>query len=276
VDPTFEVIRFQVAPAGGDVAVIELEGRPTDPRALEGRVALLLEGPVERSELRAIVEPDGVADGLLRASFAAPLELATHAETRFTLAVGRGPLVELPTPDGAGDAGLEVRLARTVNSLRGELSDARRRLGGIVGNVRGELAAEREGAAIAREEAARVAAERDEAARAAAVERERLLGELGDAQAEADELREELARAQARIAQLEATVAVPRAPRVPRAPGHHPHRPPRGTAPTEEHAPVVRTNHSSLGRSTARTAMLVALALVLVVIVVVVLQVRVL
>ena len=52
VDPTFEVIRFQVAPAGNDVAVIELEGRPTDPGTLGGRIQLLLENPVERLELR--------------------------------------------------------------------------------------------------------------------------------------------------------------------------------------------------------------------------------
>ena len=30
MDPTFEVIRFQVAPASSDVAIIELEGRPAD------------------------------------------------------------------------------------------------------------------------------------------------------------------------------------------------------------------------------------------------------
>jgi hypothetical protein len=269
VDPTFEVVRFQFAPAGNEVAVIELEGRPADPQALGTRVQLLLENPVERLELRPIVEPDGAEDGVLRATFAAPLELAADLATAYALSTGRGPLLELPVPDGVGDTGLEVRLARTVNALRGELSDARRRLGSIVGTVRGEVAAEREGASTARVEA-------DEAAQAAAAEHERLEGELADAHGALDDLREELAVAQARISELEATLIVPRAPRVPRGPGPRPPRPPRRSAEKEEPEPVVRRTHSSPGRSTARTAMLIALAVVLVIIVVVVLQVRVL
>jgi len=262
VDPTFEVIRFQVAPAGNDVAVIELEGRPADPGTLGARIQLLVESPVERLELRPIVEPDGAEDGVLRATFAAPLELAADIATTYALSTGRGPLLELPVPDGVGDTGLEVRLARTVNALRGELSDARRRLGSL---VRGDIAAERE-------EAPTAPAEPDEAAR----ELERLEGEVGDAQGALDDIREELAQAHARIAELEATLIVPRAPRVPRSPGHRPPRPPRRNAETEEHETVVRHTHSSLGRSTARTAMLIALAVVLVIIVVVVLQVRIL
>jgi hypothetical protein len=273
VDPTFEVIRFQVAPAGNDVAVIELEGRPADPQILGARIQLLLENPVERLELRPIVEPDGADDGILRATFAAPLELAADLATGYALSTGRGPLLELPVPDNVGDTVLEVRLARTVNALRGELSDARRRLGGIVGTVRGELAAEREGAtsALAADRAAHAAVEQ-----AATAERERLEAELADAHGELGEVREELARAQARISELEATLIVPRAPRVPRGPGPRPPRAPRRTGETEEHEPVVRRTHSSLGRSTARAAMLIALAVVLVIIVVVVLQVRVL
>jgi len=269
VDPTFEVIRFQVAPAGNDVAVIELEGRPADPGTLGARIQLLVESPVERLELRPIVEPDGAEDGVLRATFAAPLELAADIATTYALSTGRGPLLELPVPDGVGDTGLEVRLARTVNALRGELSDARRRLGSIVGTVRGEVAAEREDTSMARAEA-------DAAARAAAAERERLEGEVADAQGALDDMRAELAQAHARISELEATLIVPRAPRVPRGRGPRPPRPPRRNAETEEHDPVVRRTHSSLGRSTARTAMLIALAVVLVIIVVVVLQVRVL
>ena len=271
VDPTFEVIRFQVAPAGNDVAVIELEGRPADPQALGTRVLLLLENPGERLELRPIGEPDGADEGVLRATFAAPLELAADLATAYTLSMGRGPLLELPVPDGVGDTGLEVRLARTVNALRGELSDARRRLGSIIGNVRGELAAEREGATGEHEEV-------EKANQASTAERERLEGELADAHGELEELREELGRSTARIAELEATLIVPRAPRVPRGPGQHPRPPrqPRRDGSTEEHEPVVRRNHSSLGRSTARAAMLLALAIVLIIIVVVVLQVRVL
>jgi hypothetical protein len=206
---------------------------------------------------------------VLRATYAAPLELAADAATTYALSTGRAPLLERPTPDGVGDTGLEVRLARTVNALRGELSDARRRLGGIVGTVRGEVAAEREGASAERAQA-------DEAAQAAAAERKRLEGELSDAHGALDDMREELVEAQARISELEATLIVPRAPRVPRGPGARPPRPPRRNADTEEHEPLTRRTHSSLGRSTARTAMLLALAVVLVIIVVVVLQVRVL
>ena len=261
MDPTFEVIRFQVAPAGSDVAIIELEGRPADPGTLGARIQLLLENPVERLELRPIVEPDGAGDGVLRATFAAPLELAADVATTNALSPGRGPLLELPVPDGVGDTGLEVRLARTVNALRGELSDARRRLGSIVGTVRGEVADEG-GDTTAHAEAA--------------AERERLEGEVADAQGALDDMRAELAQAHARISELEATLIVPRAPRVPRGRGPRPPRPPRRNAETEEHDPVVRRTHSSLGRSTARTAMLIALAVVLVIIVVVVLQVRIL
>ena len=273
VDATFEVIRFQIAPAAGDVAVVELEGRPADAAVLDGRVVLLLEHPAGHLELHPVAEADGARDDLLRATFAAPLEVAADPATTYALATGRGPVVVLPAPDGVGDVGLEVRLARTVNALRGELGDARRRLGGIVGNVRGELAAERESAGAAREEAEQTAA----------AERSRLEGELADVRSELEEartesaqLRAELEGAQARISELEATLIVPRAPRVPRGRGPRPPRPPRRNAETEEHDPVVRRTHSSLGRSTARTAMLIALAVVLVIIVVVVLQVRVL
>ena len=149
LDLRFEVIRFQVTPAGGAVAVIELEGRHGDPHALAGRPVLLLEGTVEEAELRAIAEPHGGDDGVLCATFAAPLELAVDQETRYALAIGRGPIVELPPPDGADGTGLEVRLARTVNALRAELHETREQMG------RRELAAEREGASAARD-AARV------------------------------------------------------------------------------------------------------------------------
>jgi hypothetical protein len=287
VDPTFEVIRFQVAPAGGAVAVIELEGRPA--AGFDGRPVLLLEGPVEHVELRPIVEPDGAADGVLRASFAAPLELAVDAATTFALAIGRGPLLELPVPDGAGEAVLEVRLARTVNRLRAELHDARSRLGAEAGAAR-ELAAEREGVAAAREEAERTAAAEREKAQAAAAERERLVAELDeartqagdaraeaedaraqaeDARAEADELREELDAARSRVGELETAVAVPRTPRVPRRPPRVDH-----DEQTARHQHIARTDHSSLGRGAARMAVFLLVALLAATLIVLVLQVR--
>jgi hypothetical protein len=286
VDPTFEVIRFQVAPAGGAVAVIELEGRPADSQALSGRPVLLLEGPVEQAELQAIVEPDGVADGVLRATFAAPLELAVDTATTFALAIGRGPLLELPPPHGVGEAGLEVRLARTVNALRTDLHQARHRLGTEVRDklaerderAARELAAEREGATAAREAAERAAEAEREATAAAAAERSSLEAELAEARDEAQELREELINAQARIDALEASAAAHKVPRTQR------HPPPRRQhtrsirAPeedTERHEHVARHDHSSLGRSTVRAVVLVLLALLLAALVVLVLQVRV-
>jgi hypothetical protein len=259
MEGAFEVIRFEVVPAGGAVAVIELEGRPHDPLGVAGRPVLLLEGPVEEAELPAIVEPEDEGGGLLRATFAAPLELAVDGATTFALALGRGPLVELPRPDGAGDATPEVRLARTVNALRAELHALREQMG------ERELAAEREGAAAARA-AARQAAEREVAA-----ERERLESELADANSELDELRHELLEAHWRVTELEAA-AVPRAPRPPRPPRPHPHaRPARSD--TAEHE-ALRTTHASLGRSTARAIVLVALALLLAALVVLVLEVQ--
>jgi hypothetical protein len=250
---------------------------------------LLLESPVEREELRAIVEPDGAADGVLRASFAAPLELAVDAETTWALSVGRGPLLELPPPDGAGDAGLEVRLARTVNALRAELQRTRERLGTEVGVARQrlaqhdelaqrELAAEREGAAEARAEAERVAQAERDAAAAAIADRERVDSELAEAREEAGELRGELAHAQARIAALEAAASTQRMPRTPR---HAPprRRPPPHAAPPEEptevHDAGSRADHHSLGRGAVRAALFVLLALLLAALVVLVLQVRV-
>jgi hypothetical protein len=249
-------------PAGDAVAVIELEGRPHDPQALTGRPVLLLEGPVEQAQAQAIVELDG-ADGVVRATFAASLELAVDSATTFALRLGRGPLVELPAPDGAGESGLEVRLARTVNALRNELDETRAHIG------ERELAAEREGAAAAR------AAAKEAAERAAATERERLEGELAEANSELAELRHELLEAHWRVTELEAAV-VPRAPRPPRPPRPHPHPRPRLAEATEEHETLVRKTHASLGRSTARTVVLVLLALLLVILLVVVLQVRVL
>jgi hypothetical protein len=278
VDPAFEVIRFHVAPAGGAVAVIELEGRPSDPAALLERPALLLEGPVEELELPAIVEPDGVADGVLRASFAGPLELALDPATTFALAIGRGPLLELPAPDGVGEAGLEVRLARTVNQLRGELHEARTRLAAGGADERERLTAERDAAVAARDAAV---AERD----AAATGRELLDAELADARDEAEELRGELINAQARIDALEATNQLHRVPRTPRTtqPARRQHaRPPRAHEETTEvreptqvrDPPAARRDHRSLGRSVVQAAIVVVIALLAAALVVLVLGVQ--
>jgi hypothetical protein len=256
LEAAFEVIRFQVTPAGGAVAVIELEGRHGDPEALAGRPVLLLEGPVEEAELQAIVEPYGGDDGVLCATFAAPLELAVDPATAFALAIGRGPIVELPPPDGADGMGLEVRLARTVNALRTELHETRERMG------ERELAAEREGADAAR----------DAARDAAATERERLQRELDEAHDELAELRHELLEASWRVTELEAAVA-PKAPRPARPPRPHAPRPPRERDATAEHERV-RKNHRSLGRSTGRTIAFVVVALVVAVVLVVLLGVQ--
>jgi hypothetical protein len=261
VDATFEVIRFAVAPAGAGVAVIELEGRPGDPHALDGRPALLLEGAEEHLEVAPVGTAAGLADGMLQVSFAAPLGIATDPATRFALALGRGPLVERPAPDGGGPGSLEVRLAQTVAALREELANARSRLGSEVGQARiaaRELAAEKEGAVE---------------------ERERVEAELRELREEAEELRGELINAQARIDQLESDAELHRVPRTRRhpPPQRRPHpRPQREVLeqPTGSHEHLARTTHRSLGRSVAIAAALVVLALVLAVIIVVVLDVR--
>jgi hypothetical protein len=252
VDATFEVIRFQVVPAGAAVAVIELEGRPADPHALEGRPALLLEGTGEHLELGPVGTAVGVADGMLRVAFAAPLEIAMDPATTFALALGRGPLVELPAPDGADAEGLEVRLARTVNALRTELAAARSRLGSEVGQ--------------ARIEARGLAAEKDSAVE----DRERLETELAELRDEAEELRGELINAQARIDHLESSAELHRVPRTARRPP-----PQRRPHPQPERETDVHRTRSSLGRTVARAAVLVAFALLLAALVVVVLDVRV-
>jgi hypothetical protein len=267
---------------------------------------LLLEGPVEEAELPAIVEPDGVVDGLLRASFAGPLELAVDPATTFALAIGRGPLLELPAPDGVGDAALEVRLARTVNALRGELFQTRSRLGDATGEQRERLAAVREDLALARERlieerdaavAARDAAVADRettaaelaaaitgreaaerAAADAAEERDRLDAELADVRDDADDLRGELENAHARIAALEATNQMQRVPRTPRAtaPPRRQARPQRrGEEATQvQEPPAARHDHGSLGRGVARTLIVVLIALLVAALVVLVLGVQ--
>jgi hypothetical protein len=279
LDPTFAVIRFQVAPAGGAVAVIELEGRPADPAALLEPPVLLLEGPVEEIELPAIVEPDGVADGVLRASFAGPLELALDPATTYALAIGRGPVLDLPAPDGVGDAALEVRLARTVNALRGELHDARTRLVTETGDEREHLVAERDAAVAERDAAASAREAAERAAANAAAEREQLDAELADARDDADDLRGELETAHARIAALEATNQMQRVPRTPRATVPPRRQHPRAQrAPDEATAvhdpPPARHDHGSLGRGVGRAVFVVLIALLVAALVVLVLGVQ--
>jgi hypothetical protein len=162
----FEVLRFTAAPASGELAVLELEGRFRAPaRRRLGAPKLLAEDREERLEVGAADGGDATADpdgARWRASFAVPLRMLGHGD--FALAVGREMLVDLPSPDrdeeaiGAGD--LHVRLAREANALRALADEARAAASAALGRAddeRGErerLEAELRGERHAREELA--------------------------------------------------------------------------------------------------------------------------
>src|SRR4051812_42305864 len=121
----FELLRFTGAPAGPDVAVLELEGTfPTRLGREHSRARLL----VENAERRLELPPAATAvlgDGTWRATYALPLAQLQGAT--FALAVGRDLLLDLPAPDiGApGErAAHHVRLAREANELRARLDAA--------------------------------------------------------------------------------------------------------------------------------------------------------
>jgi hypothetical protein len=142
----FEVRRFAAEAAGADVGLLELEGRFRAPvRRRLGRPALVAEGEGEPLEVRPVAGTDAVAapDGVpWRATFAVPLE-ALGAE-RFSLAVGRELLLELPAPDGpAEDDGADrhVRLAREANALRRRADEARDAAGAALARADAESAA---------------------------------------------------------------------------------------------------------------------------------------
>jgi hypothetical protein len=162
----FEVLRFTAAPASGELAVLELEGRFRAPaRRRLGAPRLLAEDREERLEVSAADGGDATADpdgARWRASFAVPLRMLGNGD--FALAVGREMLVDLPRPDrdeeavGAGD--LHVRLAREANALRALADEARAAASAALGRAdderggRERLEAELRGERHAREELA--------------------------------------------------------------------------------------------------------------------------
>ncbi len=192
----FEVRRFAAEAAGADVGLLELEGRFRAPvRRRLGRPALVAEGEGEPLEVRPVAGTDAVAgpDGVpWRATFAVPL--AALAAGRFSLAVGRELLLELPAPDGPAEgdgADRHVRLAREANALRRRADEAR----------------DAAGAALARADAESTARERaDGEAEALRLERDDLARRLASVEGELAALRRE--QAEERVAHQEALAAL--------------------------------------------------------------------
>lgn len=164
----FEVLRFEAAPSGADVALVELEGRFTgQPPRRPGRPRLVVEldgRPVEAG----VVVGDDVPTERWRATFALPV--AALDSPSFALAVGRDLLLDLPSPDatpGDPDAARLVRLARESNQLRRRLDEA------YAEQARAEARAERVDAALVETRAHASALERVRAELEAERERER-------------------------------------------------------------------------------------------------------
>jgi hypothetical protein len=181
----FEVRRFAAEAAGADVGLLELEGRFRAPvRRRLGRPALVVEGDGDALEVRPTASSDAVAqpDGApWRATFAVPLEAL--GARRFSLAVGRELLLDLPAPDGPpgddnGATDRYVRLAREANAQRRRADDA----------------SDAAGAALARADAEREARERaDHELEGVRLERDDLTRRLASVEGELAALRREQA-----------------------------------------------------------------------------------
>ena len=186
--PPFELLRFTGAPAGPEVAVLELEGH-FDAGTWRGRdrARLLVEAGEHAIETPTVATSD-LTDGGWRGTYAVPLAALDGAE--FSLAVGR-LLLGLPAPDLAAVAGSaathHVRLAREANELRRRL-DA-----GDEARLAAERRATEASEALERERARASAAEaaRDREAERAASE----LAARERAEAEEREAREAVAEA---------------------------------------------------------------------------------
>ncbi len=164
----FEVRRFAAEAPGADAGLLELEGRFRAPaRRRLGRPALVAEGETETLEVRAVAATNAVAEpegAAWRATFAVPVEAL--GARRFSLAVGRELLLELPQPDAPPDAGdgpadRHVRLAREANAQRRRADEARDAAGAAL--ARAEV--EREARERADAEADGLRLERDDVAR---------------------------------------------------------------------------------------------------------------
>jgi hypothetical protein len=194
----FEVRRFAAEAAGADVGLLELEGRFKAPvRRRLGRPTLVAEADGDTLEVRAVAATDAVAEpdgGAWRATFALPVEALGTA--RFSLAVGRELLLELPSPDAPPEAAdgttdRHVRLAREANAQRRRADEAR----------------DAAGAALARADAEHEARERADAeAEAVRLERDDLARRLSSVEAELAALRRE--SAETSLAQEEARRAL--------------------------------------------------------------------
>jgi len=119
VDATFEVIRFQIAPAAGDVAVVELEGRPADAAVLDGRVVLLLEHPAGHLELHPVAEADRTIEP------AGPVIAGTGGQALgHPVERGRGKRRAVEAPD-RGDAAHDAARAARRGPRRPPIGRAR-------------------------------------------------------------------------------------------------------------------------------------------------------
>lgn len=182
----FEVLRFRAAPAGDDVALVELTGRfggvPDDRPA-----RLLVEAPHRRLELRAAASRQ---DGdTWRATFAVPLDLADEAS--YALAM-RGMVLDLPEPDVTEDR--VAQLARELNRMRRAVEAAEQRAAAVA------AAAEQAAA-----EQVRAVEQRAEAALAEA--RQRADARVSAAEGEANAARSSLAQAERRRAEADERLA---------------------------------------------------------------------
>jgi hypothetical protein len=147
VSAPFELLRFTGAPAGPDVAVLELEGTFPGGAGRDHQRARLLVENAERSLELSPVTTVSLRDGTWRATYA--LALGHMQGATYALAVGRTLLLDLPVPDldaPGGAAAQHVRLARETNELRARLDEAlaaREEADERAGTAADELATER-------------------------------------------------------------------------------------------------------------------------------------
>jgi len=170
---SFEVLRFEAVPAAAGLAVLELDGRFAD-GGRAGAVSsprLLVETAAGSAELPAVElvrEP-------WSATFAVSLDALADPDAAFALVPGRGPLIALPAPSlASADDDRFVRLARTVNELRHQLTETAARAADAdrlrteLGQARARAVELERRAAAAGREAAAARAERDRAVAEAA------------------------------------------------------------------------------------------------------------
>ena len=211
----FELLRFEAAPVSAAVALVELDGVFDGPAP--ARVRLLVEREGATLEVPAL---GAGGEDPWTASFA--VELAALDDATFALVPGRGPLIALPEPTTAADAGDDrfVRLARQANELRHRLEEAvaasaaRERLGDELAGERDALRTQLEAETTRADAAERTAAaardQRDSAnasAEAARTELAAARDRTREAEARATEAERDRAALRARAEAADRTIA---------------------------------------------------------------------